>query len=122
MRNFAGKYPALETLEQLPVHFTPGALVEIRRLIASHKDAMLRVGVKGGGCAGMSYILDFDNPGPQDEHYDMEGIPVLMNRAHGIYLTGMEVDYEQGLNARGFTFTNPNAGTTCGCGTSFSVK
>ncbi len=70
----------------------------------------------------MSYILDFDEPGPGDELYEEDGIPMILNRAHAIYLLGMEVDFQQGLNARGFTFTNPNAGTTCGCGSSFAAK
>lgn len=81
----------------------------------------LRVGVKGGGCSGLSYVLGFDEVQESDEHYDYEGIPIIMNKAHGIYLAGMEIDWQDGLNARGFSFSNPNASKTCGCGTSFAV-
>ena len=56
-----------------------------------------------------------------DEEYDVAGIKFVMNQAHGIYLMGMEIDWHGGLNARGFTFSNPNASKTCGCGTSFAV-
>jgi len=81
----------------------------------------LRVGVEGGGCSGMSYILGFDQKKDGDQEYDIEGIRVFMHKAHGMYLAGMVVDFQDGLNARGFTFNNPNASSTCGCGSSFSV-
>lgn len=82
---------------------------------------LLRIGVKGGGCSGLSYILGFDRTETDDEQFEIEGIPVIMKKAHSIYLLGMTIDYENGLNARGFTFTNPNASNTCGCGSSFAV-
>ena len=69
----------------------------------------------------MTYVLGFDAQEADDELFELEGIPVLVKKAHGIYLIGMEVDFEDGLNARGFVFKNPNASSTCGCGTSFSV-
>ncbi len=81
----------------------------------------LRVGVKGGGCSGMSYILGFDKQRDQDAAYEIDGIPVYMDKRHGLYLMGVTVDYHDGLNARGFTFENPNATATCGCGSSFSA-
>ena len=81
----------------------------------------LRIGVKGGGCSGLSYVLGFDAKETDDEMHEMEGIPVVMKAAHGIYLMGMQVDFEDGLNARGFVFNNPNASSTCGCGSSFAV-
>jgi iron-sulfur cluster assembly protein len=80
----------------------------------------LRVGVKGGGCSGYTYMLGFDKPQPEDELFDVEGITVLMHPAHGMYLAGMEIDYHQGLENRGFVFNNPNASETCGCGQSFA--
>lgn len=79
------------------------------------------MGVKGGGCSGLTYVLGFDEKQENDELHDYEGVPVIMNKAHGIYLAGMEIDWQDGLNARGFSFNNPNASKTCGCGTSFSV-
>lgn len=103
---------------------TAGAVKQIKKLMqepgfdASQK---LRLGVKGGGCSGMTYILGFDQPAANDVGFELEGISCVMDRAHELYLAGMEVDWEEGLNNRGFTFTNPNASKTCGCGTSFSV-
>lgn len=84
-------------------------------------NSYLRVGVKGGGCSGLSYVLGFDAKEADDEVYEIEGIPVVMKSAHGIYLFGMQVDFQDGLNARGFVFNNPNASSTCGCGSSFAV-
>jgi len=81
----------------------------------------LRVGVKGGGCSGMSYILGFDQKQEADQEFEIEGIPCVMNRSHEIYLYGMQVEWQDGLNNRGFAFKNPNASNTCGCGTSFAV-
>ena len=85
------------------------------------KSQLLRVGVKGGGCSGMTYVLGFDVPTDKDETFEIEGITCIMERSHGIYLMGMQVDWQGGLNSRGFTFNNPNASKTCGCGTSFAV-
>lgn len=97
---------------------------EIKRLIAApgfDATQKLRVGVKGGGCSGLSYVLGFDEKKEADEEYEVEGIPFIMEKAHEMYLFGMEIDWENGLNNRGFTFKNPNASTTCGCGSSFGV-
>jgi iron-sulfur cluster assembly protein len=107
-----------------PVTLTASAAAEIKRLMNEEGfDAtqQLRVGVKGGGCSGMTYVLGFDAPTEKDETFEIEGIPCIMEKAHGIYLMGMEVDWQGGLNSRGFTFNNPNASKTCGCGTSFAV-
>jgi iron-sulfur cluster assembly protein len=115
----------IETTEAvMPVQFTAEAIAELKRLMNTEDfapGAALRVGVKGGGCAGMTYVLAFDKAEEKDQHYEVEGIEMIMNKAHGMYLVGMQVDFEQGLNSRGFVFTNPNAKSTCGCGTSFSV-
>lgn len=114
----------METIVQSPVSLTAGAVAEIKRLMGEpgfDATQSLRIGVKGGGCSGMSYVLGFDAVETDDETYEIEGIPVLMKKAHGIYLFGMTVDFEDGLNARGFIFKNPNASSTCGCGSSFAV-
>ena len=114
----------METIDKIPVTFTRGAIAEIKRLRDSLNlpdDKYLRIGVKGGGCSGMTYVLDFDEKGAKDEYFEIEGIPCIMNPAHGMYLSDMEVHWEGGLNSRGFTFSNPNASTTCGCGSSFGV-
>jgi iron-sulfur cluster assembly accessory protein len=107
-----------------PVTFTPGAIKEIKRLMNEKdfdKNNLLRVGVKGGGCSGMSYVLGFDARTDKDELFEIDGIPCIMEKMHGLYLAGMEIDWQEGLNSRGFTFNNPNASKTCGCGSSFAV-
>lgn len=114
----------MEVLEKLPVSFTEGAISELQRLLREDEHAMgkqLRVGVKGGGCSGMTYILEFDEEKEGDKKFEIEGVPCIMNGGHEMYLYGMEVHWEGGLNSRGFTFNNPNASSTCGCGTSFAV-
>jgi iron-sulfur cluster assembly protein len=114
----------METMTATPVKFTASAVDEIRRLINEpgfDQSQRLRVGVKGGGCSGMSYVLGFDSPKDADQEYHFEGIPFIMEKSHELYLLGMEIDWEDGLNNRGFTFRNPNASTTCGCGSSFGV-
>jgi iron-sulfur cluster assembly accessory protein len=114
----------METTTMNPVTLTPGAIAEIRKLMAEEgfdTTQRLRVGVKGGGCSGMTYILGFDHPKDNDSHFIVDGISCIMEKAHEIYLLGMEVDWQDGLNNRGFTFKNPNASKTCGCGTSFAV-
>ena len=114
----------METLQKTPVTFTNGAVAEIKRLMSQEgfdSQQFLRVGVKGGGCSGMSYILDFDSKTNDDEYFEIDSIPCIINPAHSIYLLDMEIDFEGGLNSRGFTFNNPNASTTCGCGSSFGV-
>ncbi|MFY8004129.1 MAG: HesB/IscA family protein [Chitinophagaceae bacterium] len=107
-----------------PVKFTNGALTEIKRLMNEpdfDTNQYLRVGVKGGGCSGMTYVLGFDAKDANDIVYEFEGVPFIMNKSHELYLFGMEIDWQGGLNSRGFTFSNPNASKTCGCGTSFAV-
>lgn len=114
----------METTTTVPVSFTASAAAEIKRLMASadfDPGKKLRVGVKGGGCSGMTYVLDFDDVKSNDELFETDGISFMIDKAHGIYLVGMEIDWQGGLNSRGFTFKNPNASSTCGCGTSFAV-
>ncbi len=114
----------METTIATPVSLTVRAAEEIKRLMKEaefNKINLLRLGVKGGGCSGMTYILGFDVPNDKDEYFEIEGIPCIMEKTHGIYLMGMQVDWQGGLNSRGFTFNNPNASKTCGCGTSFAV-
>lgn len=108
----------------LPVTFTRGALDELHRLkneLENNAAPFLRIGVKGGGCSGMSYLLAFDEKEEKDNLYVIDGIEVIMNKAHVMYVLGMEIDWENGLGNRGFTFNNPQAKTTCGCGQSFSA-
>ncbi|PYM19857.1 MAG: iron-sulfur cluster assembly accessory protein [Candidatus Rokuibacteriota bacterium] len=86
------------------------------------ENVFLRVGVKGGGCSGLSYLLEFDSElGPHDREFDIDGIKVVCDKKSYLYLNGTTLDYvKQGLTG-GFTFVNPQAKSTCGCGTSFSA-
>lgn len=107
-----------------PVSLTQSAKEEVKRLMQEENfdnNLHLRIGVKGGGCSGMTYVLGFDMQTEKDEIYEIDDIKVIIDKTHGIYLAGMEIDWQGGLNSRGFTFKNPNASTTCGCGTSFAV-
>lgn len=110
---------------KIPVQFSAAAISAIKE-IAKKENALdankvLRVGVKGGGCSGMTYVLEFDAIAAGDLHFEIERIPIVMNSAHQLYLEGMFIDYGNGLNDRGFVFKNPNATSSCGCGTSFAV-
>lgn len=114
----------MSAITTVPVTFTLSAVQEINRLMQEEgfdPQQMLRIGVKGGGCSGLTYVLGFDKPTADDEVHEFEGLSFLMHKSHGIYLFGMEIDWQDGLNSRGFVFNNPNASKTCGCGTSFSV-
>ena len=114
-----------DTLTQTkPISLTQAALNQLRRTHTEQNltdDHGLRIGVKGGGCSGFSYVLGFDLKKEKDEEYELDGFKIYMEKAHAIYLLGMEIDWIDGLNNRGFTFSNPNAKETCGCGTSFSA-
>lgn len=83
----------------------------------------LRVGVKGGGCSGLSYVMDFDDTKTdQDDMVDVGGgLKVLIDRKSLLYLIGTELQYSSGLNGKGFTWVNPNSSRTCGCGESFAI-
>ncbi len=106
------------------VTLTERATQEVKRLL--EKDARpgvgLRVGVKGGGCSGLSYVLGFDTgKGEFDQEFEQNGVKVLIDAKSLLYLDGIEVDYKDGLTGAGFTFNNPNAKRSCGCGSSFSA-
>jgi iron-sulfur cluster assembly protein len=85
-------------------------------------EAFIRVGVKGGGCSGLSYELTFDTTlKDEDKVFENNGIRVVVDKKSFLYLIGTELDYSGGLNGKGFVFINPNASRTCGCGESFAV-
>jgi iron-sulfur cluster assembly protein len=85
-------------------------------------ESFIRVGVKGGGCSGLSYELTFDTDLKQeDKVFESNGIRVVVDKKSFLYLIGTELDYSGGLNGKGFVFINPNASRTCGCGESFAV-
>lgn len=85
-------------------------------------NSFIRVGVKGGGCSGLSYDLSFDNIlNEGDQEFEDNGIKIVCDKKSFLYLIGTELDYSGGLNGKGFIFNNPNASRTCGCGESFSI-
>lgn len=104
---------------------TPRAAEEIRKIKASNnipETHALRLGVKGGGCSGLSYVLAFDErPRENDTVLTIEGLTVHVDPKSLFYLSGTTLDFSDGLNGRGFVFSNPNAARTCGCGNSFGV-
>lgn len=90
--------------------------------IANENSYFLRVGVVGGGCSGLSYKLDFDNETkPTDQVFEDNDIKVVTDLKSFLYLVNTTLDFSDGLNGKGFYFSNPNASRTCGCGESFSV-
>lgn len=106
------------------VTLTPNAITEVRRLqeVQGLEGAALRLGVKGGGCSGLSYTVNFDTEmGPYDQSYEVDGIRVIVDMKSAIYLQGTQLDYQKDLVSGQFKFSNPNAAKSCGCGESFSV-
>jgi len=82
----------------------------------------VRVGVKSGGCSGLSYELDFDNKmGETDKIFEDNDVRIIVDKKSFLYLVGTVLEYSGGLNGKGFVFNNPNAQRTCGCGESFSL-
>ncbi|HEV3249971.1 MAG TPA: iron-sulfur cluster assembly accessory protein [Puia sp.] len=89
---------------------------------AAVKDFFVRVSVVGGGCSGLSYKLDFDNEQkPMDQVFEDNGVKVVTDLKSFLYLVNTTLDFSDGLNGKGFYFSNPNASRTCGCGESFAV-
>ncbi len=108
------------------IKVTQKAASEIKRIQTTDptaKDSILRVQVVGGGCSGMSYKLGFENqpPNENDKIFEELGVKILIDAKSYLFLAGTELDFSDGLNGTGFTFSNPNAKRTCGCGTSFSA-
>ena len=97
-------------------------LVKLRKDEGHSAEANLRVSVKGGGCSGLMYDLDFDESKVDtDETFEDKGITILVDKKSLLYLLGTTLDFSDGLNGTGFQFINPNASRTCGCGESFSI-
>ncbi len=106
------------------IQITPRASEEVKKLIKEEgKPGIgLRLGVKGGGCSGLSYDLQFTPQEQGDTVIENDGFQVFMDAKSMIYLKGMQLDFQGGLQGKGFVFGNPNATSTCGCGESFSVS
>ena len=105
------------------VTITDKAADKIKQMMASEnkEEQGLRVKVVGGGCSGLSYKLDFDNPKPGDRIFENAGAKVIVDTKSLLYLTGTELEYKETLMQSGFVFQNPNVKRTCGCGSSFSI-
>lgn len=106
------------------IMLTESAASEVKRLMAGQnlEDVSLRLGVKGGGCSGMSYTLNFDSEKhEQDQAFELHGVMVVVDPKSLIYLEGTTLDFVSGLEGTGFKFVNPNATKSCGCGSSFSA-
>ena len=108
----------------MAVSMTPVAVNRVKELMTSQKvdNAFLRMGVRGGGCSGMTYDLQFDNElRKHDKQFEIDGVKVVVDAKSYLYLNGTTLDFvTQGLTG-GFTFVNPNAKSSCGCGTSFTA-
>jgi iron-sulfur cluster assembly protein len=114
----------ISTSNQPVVTLTDAALKEVKRLlnVQGITEGGLRLGVKGGGCSGLSYTLNFDETiGQYDQVQDIEGVKVIIDAKSAIYLQGTQLDFQKDLVSGSFKFINPNANKTCGCGESFSA-
>lgn len=110
----------------MAISLTEKAADEVRRVVVDQKfeeDMFLRVGVQGGGCSGFQYSLGFDKEYDEkaDSQYDFHGVKVVVDKKSALYLDGCTIDWYDGLERRGFTFENPNAVKSCGCGSSFQA-
>lgn len=106
------------------IHLTESAVKQIKRFQEDEGAAGggLRVAVVGGGCSGMSYKLEFQKePTEKDKVFEQDGVRIFVDPKSFLYVKGLTLDYSGGLNGTGFTFQNPNASKSCGCGTSFAV-
>ena len=114
---------AADATTEKVVHLTESAKVEVRRLLSERAEpgTGLRLGIKGGGCSGLSYVLDFTPKREGDTILEYAGFQVFLDRKSTIYLSGITLDHESGLQGKGFVFANPMATNTCGCGESFAL-
>jgi iron-sulfur cluster assembly protein len=110
----------------MAVSLTERAAQEVKKIIEDQKmesSTLLRVGVAGGGCSGFQYSLGFDQKYDEkaDSKFDCHGVSLVVDKKSALYLDGTTVDFYEGLEKRGFTFENPNAVKSCGCGSSFQA-
>ncbi|MFB6453633.1 HesB/IscA family protein [Chitinophaga sp. Hz27] len=92
----------------VPIQFTPAAQAMVKQLLNSMATSpYLRIGVKGGGCSGMGFMIGFDEMEADDNLFEVDGIPVIIKKAHSMYLAGMQVDYQENESGSGFVFNTP---------------
>jgi iron-sulfur cluster assembly accessory protein len=103
------------------ITISENAARKIRALLGERPGKVLRVKVIGGGCSGLQYKLDVDEPRAGDKTFERDGVSVVTDRKSYLYLHGTELDYTEGLIESGFKLNNPNVKSTCGCGASFTV-
>ena len=105
------------------ISLTPKAIQEIKKLKSNETiDHFLRISTIGGGCSGLSYQLGFDlEVTPKDKVFEEGELKIVIDQKSLLFVSGMEIDFSDGLNGKGFTFSNPHAKRSCGCGSSFSV-
>lgn len=115
--------PVHASMETPLISATPAAIEHLRHLKEEEgkNKCGVRVGVKGGGCSGFTYALQFDDPREGDHVFEQDGITFMVDRKSAIYLRGLRLDFKSGLMGKGFVFNNPNVSSTCGCGESFSI-
>lgn len=121
---FAGIDTSQTTTDRPAISLTKRAarqIEQIKRDESLADELFLRVAVEGGGCSGLSYKLGFDYKSDEDKTFESEGVQIVIDPRHLMYIEGISIDYPDGLDARGFTFDNPNADETCGCGSSFAI-
>ena len=121
---FEGIDTSKNTVDGPTVRLTERAATQVKKILADQQsdgELYLRVAVEGGGCSGLSYKLGLDHKTEEDQVIQSQGLDVLVDSKHVMYLKGITIDYPDGLDARGFTFDNPNADETCGCGSSFAT-
>jgi iron-sulfur cluster assembly protein len=113
------------TQADFPITLSPEALARVRQLIAKdgREGVFLRLGVKGGGCSGMEYVMKLETKRtPLDFETEVDGVPVITDSKSAKFLQGSVLQFTNNLIGGGFKFENPNAGRSCGCGTSFTPK
>jgi iron-sulfur cluster assembly protein len=114
-----------QSAQQASIEITPSAIAEVKRLMekeVKQEGLMLRVGVKGGGCSGLTYVMSFEDKKEElDRTFDFDGVTVIIDPKSLLYIDGTTIDYNTELLTGGFEFKNPKSKRSCGCGTSFSV-
>jgi iron-sulfur cluster assembly protein len=108
------------------ISLTPAAIDNAKSALAKRgtPDSAVRLGIKGGGCSGFSYVIEFDDNPPRDRDrvFEFDGVKIFVDKKSLIYLSGSVLDFEKSMMRQGFKFRNPHEASSCGCGTSFTVK